>query len=158
MPFDPVTTVPRKRIAKRATYAPRRDWLDRLMNEPAPKPAAESQLVRDLRGALCLLLAHGWTAGTFARTDKGIECSVADREAAMFCAGGAVYRAVIGLRDRVHDSDLDDPASLEAMRINTAFAHLTRYTGGLTLPAFNDLNGAARVIALFERAIADVLA
>lgn len=150
MPFDPTPmTIPIKRTAKRATYAPSRGWRDRLLEERGvalPPPA--SQLVRDLREALCLLVVYGWTRGAFAETARNIRCSPTDGGAAKFCAAGAVLRAVLGIRDDIRKTR----TVAEITRIDTAMAALGLHADGPVME-FNDALDAAKVISLFERTI-----
>lgn len=146
MPFDPVTTIPTKRIAKRSTYAPTRGWRESLM-AGAALPLPESQLVRDLRGALCLV-ARGWALGMFAATARNARCDPTDKDAAKFCAVGAVLRTVLGIRD------FDKARTMaEGERIDAVMAALYRQADGSVME-FNDALGKAKLIGLFERTIA----
>ena len=106
-------------------------------------------VLRLLRRGRAVLSVYGWCSGSFARDCRGQECSVHDDKACMFCAVGAIDRAVgkgfgsqgRGIREVCERARellwLSVPARDEEMCIES----------------FNDNSDFAGVKALYDRAI-----
>jgi hypothetical protein len=98
-----------------------------------------------IAGALQLIVQQkNWTRGTIARSAGGVPCALLDPAAVRFCAVGALNRAAMQLTGKEAHSLARD-AEIHVLKAN-----------GLAdawLPEINDIEGHARIIALFERAL-----
>ena len=94
------------------------------------------------------ILEQGWTQGTYARDEHGVEADWASPEAVTFCSVGAVYRATSELEpDRT--SDVFDP-----LRWLARAALLRHVLGkhGVNTVGFNDHPDRTQeeVVAVFD--------
>lgn len=88
-----------------------------------------------------------WTTKASARDAEGRHVHACDPDAVSWCALGAIVRSV-GTRDDLHDNDY---ASNAAIRLSNA---LTRDDSRVA--TVNDEQGHAAILALFDKAIANV--
>ncbi len=87
--------------------------------------------------------AH-WTRGALAVTDGGDLCATQDLSAQRFCALGALFRAA---EDLLGDGHIDHAqlVAQHVMRANNRYG---------SLPAINDSEGHAVIIAMFRNSLA----
>ena len=109
----------------------------------------------DLRTARDILTQHGWTQDAFARTSEGIACASTAHYAEMFCALGALHRAIgIGHDDGDNTAYTAFQAAVSALANALPSAPATEEPEE-RIAEFNDAPLTQRhdVLALFTRAI-----
>lgn len=97
-----------------------------------------------ITGALALIADEfHWSRGAWARTATGQPCAWADPSAVKFCAMGALNRAALEL---AHDvGNLAISAGRHVLAANGV--------SNQCFPQINDLEGHARIVAMFKRAL-----